>query len=487
MKKVILILFLPLLIFAQDSHYWNIFSGNLSSLLGASSIAGIDDFSTAFYNPGYLGKVSPNFSLNGNIFSFQENKAYNAAGANNNTYSSSFGILPNMTAGPVPVQLDKKGRLGYVIFQKSYASNDYSFIKQEFRDLIPSFEINNHTIYEGDEFYSGEFELNKDLTEYWAGISWGRYENGFGFGISFFAAIRNQQNFFQLNSLAADLQNDVAVTTNLRYKLDMFDVRLLAKVGAVYENEDLRLGLTFTTPSVHFYSDASLGGYISSTGLYYRDDEDNLHGPHDFVATNTEKNLSTNYRSPFSIGFALLKKINGFKFGFGAEYFSSISLNTVISPKDAEFVITNPSGEELPVNGKLAVLTTYQEASKVFNYGFFVERELTKKLAMYFNFRTDFSASKKHGEEFVYVNNDMWNFYHLTLGAIYKTRKISVGIAAQYSLSRDKNISSLTNLNSNGINSDDFFLINNDNTEMNLVYNRLLISVGITYFLEPLF
>ncbi len=486
MKKVILILFLPLLIFAQDSHYWNIFPGNLSSMLGAASIAGLDDFSTAYYNPGYLGKLSPNFSLNGNIFTVQGNKAYNAAGENNDAFTSSFDILPNMTAGPIPLQLDKKGKLGYVIFQKAYAYDDYSLLKQEFNDLIPAFDVNNHLIYNGDEFYSGEFEFDRYLTEYWAGISWGRYDNGFGFGISFFTAIRDQQNFFQLNSLAADLENEVAVTTNLRYKLSMFDVRLLAKVGAIYESEDFRIGITFTTPSVHLYSSALLGGYVSSTGLFYRNDEGNIQGPHDFIATNTGKDLISNYRSPFSAGFAFVKIVDEYQFGFGGEYFAHISFNTVVSSENSNFIIINPSENELPINGKRAVLTTFQEASSIFNYGFFIGRKITQELTAYFNFKTDFSTSKKHGNEFVYVNNDMWDFYHLTLGAIFQTQKISVGIAAQYSLSRDKNIPSLTNLNSNGINSEDFFLINNDISEMNIIYNRLLISLGITYYLEPL-
>jgi hypothetical protein len=491
MKRTIAIisLFLFQNLAAQDSHEWNLFSGNEASLLGAASIAGVDDFSTAFYNPGYLAYVNKNFSLNGNLFSAQEIKAENAAGENNNIYTSLFNIIPNMTAGPLPFQLDKKGSFGYIIFEKQYAANTYSYLKQEYADLIHEFDFgeNSPTFFEGNEFYSGEFTYEKSLTEYWAGISWGRSSKHWGVGFSLFGALRSQKNSFDLYSLAADMQNDIAVTTNFKYNLDYFNVRLILKTGIVYNDDDFRFGLTFTTPSVHIYGNGNIGGNISSTGIFYRDENNNVYGPFDFIATNREQNLPTYYRSPSSAAFGLVKKFGTTEIGIGGEYFASLPLDVVISPEDARFVIINPSDEDIEANGKLIILTTHQVSREIFNFGFSIKQYLSKKFTAYFNFHTDFSTQKKNDDKFIYVNNEIWDIYHFTTGVIYRTKKTLIGTSVQYSFSRDKNLTSFTNLNSSPLENNEMFLINNEPTSMDIIYNRILISVGITYFIEPLF
>ncbi len=487
MKKIVLIAFFVSSAFAQDSHQWNLFSGNAATLLGAAAIAGVNDYSTAFYNPGNMGNLDENFSLTGNLFSAHEIRAYNGAGENNDVYTSLFDIIPNMTAGALPFQFDKKGRLGYVIFEKQFINNNYSYLKQQFVDLISEINLGSSAnLFAGDEFYSGAFVFEKYITEYWAGLSWGRASGHWGLGFSLFTALRKQKSIFELYSVAADLQNSTAMTTDFKYMLDYFDVRVLLKTGISYNDETLRFGLTFTTASSHIYGKGNLGGNISSTGIFFHDDEGNVYGPHDFIATNKESALPTNYRSPFSLGFGIAKTLGETEIGFGCEYFGKLSIGNAITPSNSHFVIINPQNDDISANGKLIVLTTYQQSDAVFNYGFSVKQDFSEEISGYLNFRTDFSTTPKQSNELIFVNNEAWNIYHVTIGAMYKTPKITIGAGVQYSFSRDKGMTSFTNLNSTPLENNEMFLINNDPTDMRISYNRILISVGITYFIEPL-
>ncbi len=489
MKKLLLSILIFCNYFAQDSHQWNLFPGNEASLLGAASVAGINDFSTAFYNPGNLGNLNKKFSLNGNLFSAQEIKAYNAAGENNDIYTAAFSIIPNMTAGHLPINIDPKGQFGYIIFEKEFDDLSYSYIKQETTDLIPEVDLGENfpKLFSDKEFYSGEFSYDKYLTEYWAGISWGRATKHWGIGITLFSAFRSQRNTFELRSLAADTENDVAVTTSFKYSLEYFDARILMKLGLVYIEENFNFGLTFTTPSAHIYGSGDLGGNITSTGIFFRDENNQAYGPYDFIATNKERDLPTNYSSPFSFAVGFTKRFKDMQIGIGAEYFARIKPKIVVAPNNTHFVIINPSNEDLSANGKLILLTTYQQSKPIFNFGISINKKLSEKITSYFNFRTDYSTVVDNSDEFIYVNNEAWNIYHITLGAMYKAKKTLIGTSIQYSFSRDKNIIGFTNLNSNPLQHNEMFLINDSPTNMNIVYNRLLISVGITYFIEPLF
>ncbi len=483
MKKIFLILFISVTLFAQDSHYWNIFPGNNAMLYGASAIAGVNDFSTGYYNPGNVGFVDKNFSISGNLFYFEGSKLFNGAGEANDINSGVFEWLTNMTAGPIPFQLDKKGVLGYIVFQKQAAIQNYTLIKHEYKDLIS--EVSSGTrppIFSGKEFYTSDFNFKVNLYEYWAGLTWGRATKHWGIGFSAFVPWRTQTNFFQLYSSASDLQNNVAVTTDFNYTIDYFDARILLKTGLVYKGDDFNFGFTFTSPSVHLYGQAEVRGKITSTGFYLTDTNNVVSGPYDFIATNRENRLPTDYASPLSFAAGFVKKIGTLEAGFGFEYFDGIRRKVFVSPSDKNFVIINPQPDSISVNGKLVLLTTYQKSKPVLNFGFSLKNNFNEKLSLGFTFRTDFSTTDKKDDKYVYINNSAWNIYHITFGGVYKVGKTTLGLNLEYSFSRDKNMVSYTNLNSQPLENNQMFLINRSNAKTNISYNRLMLSVGITYF-----
>jgi hypothetical protein len=54
---------------AQDNHYWSQQYGAESTLLGGAMVAGANDNSAIYYNPGSLGFiVNPSLSIDANVY-----------------------------------------------------------------------------------------------------------------------------------------------------------------------------------------------------------------------------------------------------------------------------------------------------------------------------------------------------------------------------------------------------------------------------------
>jgi hypothetical protein len=477
---------------AQDNHYWNIFGGNESAVLGGVVLDGVNDYSTSYFNPGNIAFLkNSGLGVSGNIYGYMNFKHQNANGEGNDAIKEKFDILPNMSAGASPFNPKADSKIGYLFFERQSASVGLNTRVDKYYDVIPtrSFNLDNHIVnfYDGMERYIGEINTDHQLTEYWGGVCYGKkLSDKIGIGFTLFGSMRDQTKKTDLSLFAVDTANSVSATTDWNYFIDYIDYRVLGKFGFVYKSESFNFGLTVTTPSLHIYGTGIIGGRVTSTGVYVGKIEGtHMNRPYDYVASKRESDVSTKYESPLSIGIGIKKDFGSWRIRFAAEWFNDVSNHVLIQADDPFFTITNPetatSGRK-KVIVKIPLLSIKQQAKTIINYGIAVEKQFTKSLLFYLSCRTDYSSFKS-GEDYDITlgKDDDWDIFRFTTGGTYKFSKTILGLGFQYSFSRDNNLISDINLNPHRIDNNTLFLLNTTPTTTKIIYDDFKLILAFTY------
>lgn len=477
---------------AQDNHYWNLFTGNESAVLGGIVLDGVNDYSTSYFNPGNIAFLkSSGLGVTGNVYAYLNYNHENAAGEGNDFTKKKFSFLPNMGAGAAPFNKEDNSRIGYLFFARQSAALTMNNRVEELYDVIPtrSFNLNDQTVeyYKGDERYIGEINTDHQMTEYWAGISYGKkFSDNFGVGFTLFGSIRDQIKKYDLNIFAVDIENSLSATTDWNYMMDYLDFRILGKLGLVYKSESFNLGLTLTTPSIHLYGTGVIGGRVTSTGVYIgKIPNTNISRPFDYVASKRESDVVTNYISPLSIGIGLKKDIGSWRIRLAAEWFNKIPEHTLIQAEDPYFTITDPTNDSSRVVAEIPLLKIQQKGKSIINYGIALQKTFSEEFVAYLSFRTDFSNFEKSNENsFTVGETDDWDIYRFTTGGTYQFSRTIIGLGFQYSFSRDRNKISLSNLNPKQITENDLFLLNTTPTNSSIVFNEYKLILAFTYLFD---
>lgn len=477
---------------AQDNHYWDLFTGNESAVLGGIVLDGVNDYSTSYFNPGNIAFLSSTgLGVSGNVYGYIDYVHVNAAGEGNNLSNEKFAVLPNMGAGASPFNPEDDSRIGYLFFERHSAAIGLNSRVEELYDVIPtrSFNLNNHIVnyYEGDERYIGEINTDHRLTEYWGGVSYGKkISDQLGIGFTLFGSMRDQIKKHDMSIFAVDIDNSVAATTDWNYLIDYIDYRILGKLGLVYKSKSFNLGLTLTTPSVHIYGTGVISGRVTSTGVYVGEiPNTNIRRPYDYVASKKESGVVTNYISPLSIGFGFKKDLGSWKVRLAVEWFNKVSKHTLMQAEDPNFIITNPNIDSTEIIAEVPLLSINQQAKSIINYGIALERRFSENILAYFSFRTDYSSFEKDDEPNLTLGEiDDWNIYRFTTGGTYQFSKTIIGLGFQYSFSRDDNKVSNTNLNPKQITENSLFLVNRTQTNSRIFYNEFKLILAFTYLFD---
>ena len=477
---------------AQDNHYWNLFTGNESAVMGGIVLDGVDDYSTSYFNPGNIAFLkSSGLGVTGNVYAYLNYNHENAAGTGNDFTKKKFSILPNMGAGAAPFNKEDNSRIGYLFFERRSAALTMNSRVEQIYDVIPTrlFEINGQTIkyYEGDERYIGEINTDHQMTEYWAGISYGKkISEKFGIGFTLFGSMRDQIKKYNMNIFAVDVNSSLSATTDWNYMIDYLDFRILGKFGLVYKSESYNLGLTLTTPSVHLYGTGVIGGRVTSTGVYVGNiPNTNISRPYDYVASKRESDVATNYISPFSIGIGLRKDIGSWRIRVAAEWFNKIADHTLIQAKDPYFTISDPTSDSSQVIAEIPLLKVQQKGKSIINYGIAIQKTFSDEFVAYLSFRTDFSNYEQSNKNnFTIGETDDWNIFRFTTGGTYRFSRTIIGLGFQYSISRDSEKISQANLNPKQITENDLFLLNTTPVQSSIIFDEYKLILAFTYLFD---
>jgi len=492
-KNILLLIFaLFSMLSAQDNHYWNLFTGNESAVLGGIVLDGVNDYSTSYFNPGNIAFLSSSgLGVSGNVYAYLDYAHENAFGEGNDYTKKKFSVLPNMGAGASPFNPEDDSRIGYLFFERHGTALTLNSRVERPYDVIPtrSFNFDNHIVsyYEGDEEYIGEVNTDHQLSEYWGGVSYGKkMTENIGIGFTLFGAMRDQIKRHDISLFAVDSDNSVAATTDWNYYIDYLDFRLLGKLGLVYKSKSFNLGLTLTTPSLHVYGSGVISGRVTSTGVYIGEiPNTSISRPYDYVASKKESDVKTNYSSPLSIGFGLKKDFGSWRVRVAVEWFDNIPKHTLLQAEDPNFTITNPNIDSTEIIAEVPLLKINQQAKSIINFGIALERKFSKNILAYFSFRTDYSSFQKDdGVSITIGETDDWDIYRFTAGGTYQFSKTIIGLGFQYSFSRDSDIISYTNLNPQQITENSLFLINTTPTNTKVIYNEYKLILAFTYLFD---
>lgn len=394
---------------AQDSHYWTHQYGTRSTLLGGLVTGSVLDLSGTYYNPGGLSLIDdPETILAAKVFHYPSITLKGLAGSNLDINSSNFGPAPSLVAGMIKFKWLGKHWLGYSVLTRHEVKLGLSGTLIESGDVI--FDS------PGEEDIAIDFRLNESLTEPWWGITWSyKINNNIGIGISQYLAFRNHSVNFQTFAEALTTSGEI-VMTNFKRDFKYSYYRILWKLGLAFDFDRITLGLTVTPPSLKLYGKGHTGINITVVGQ----DMDGDGANDNYMATDFQDGLDSDYRTPLSLGIGLTYKFENFRLYGSAEWFNSVGKYDVMRGED--FTVQS-TGESLP--NKVT-----HELDSVLNYGFGIEYTFNPNLKTYSSFTTDFSARRPGSDTNLSVTD--WNIYHIMGGTTFTIKGYSFTLGLGY-------------------------------------------------------
>ena len=251
-----------------------------------------------------------------------------------------------------------------------------------------------------------EVRLEQDLDESWFGATWSKkLSPRVGIGVSPYVAVRSQRSRAQIVGQAMASDGSGAATITIR-GFQFSNYRLLAKAGASFALEKVNLGLTLTTPGVKLFGsgDAGIDRYRvgqSSNGL------GNL------FTTGFEEGLSSEWKSPLSIGAGATVPMGSTTLYFTGEWYDQVDEFKVL---DVGTVVDQVSGLPVPFE-------VVHQARSVTNGGIGLEHAFGPKFTGFASFSTDFSTADEGASDTALSN---WDIYLVSGGNHVPGREIRV-------------------------------------------------------------
>lgn len=417
-----LLIFTSLLIastsFGQLGNYWTLQVGTEGTLLSGALIGAKNNNSGAFYNPASMASDSESsFSFNTSLFRIHFLNYKNLFGPNTKLKYNTGNFDPIFLSFLVPKKNKLNIKLGLSVMGKQ--STDFRFQDRIYLGDFSFPLLPNQT---GD--YEGIYDYRLRSSEYWVNFSSSRKINEkWSMGLTLTAGIRTldyEEN--QLSNYVSKDQNDQFFTATFQnlIKAYMYNVKLIAKVGAIYSlNENSRIGLNITSQSLNVFGNGSTKRIISQTNLnVLLLDSTNVIGDDKLISSYAD-GLKSNHKSPLSVAIGYNAEYENYKFGFAIEYFHKIDPYALIKGKDQNTLI-NSSGVEI---SEADFLTLYYGQRSIVNFAFGFERHINDVVTILTGFRTNFSTSINFPSSDVFLENYIYDvkidYYHLTGGSTF--------------------------------------------------------------------
>lgn len=414
---------------AQDAQPWNYQFGPRGSLMGGAMVGGVRDTSATFYNPGALGFVhNPSLSVSANLYRYEEVSLDNGAGTGSDLSSDEVLIVPSLIAGVLDIDASERHTIAWSVLARNRTKITDSARVDDQRDVLLN-EFNP-----GLEDFTGQYTFDKDLYEYWAGLSYGYKVNDWlALGLSNFLALRNEKFSEQAYARAVneDAFNNPIFTnagTNQFLSYDITTLNLLWKGGVAFEFDALKFGVTATSPGVNLYGSGTVNGDLSVFNLDF-----NRTGlPSSFVANDRQSSLDADYRTPASLaaGVEYNFEDSGTLLAASTEWFGGQGQYSMVKPRSKEFV--RPTGA-VPGLDSAEFFRVLDSGDAVLNVAVGVEQKLTEKFSLIGSFRTDFETHQEIQDAGMQRALSSWDLYHFTLGGIYKRERSDVSFGIEYS------------------------------------------------------
>lgn len=387
---------------AQTTQYWTDQFGNRAQLLGGAVIASDESLSSVFYNPGLLGTgAGSELIVTGNIFEAETLTVREVEPPNREVSDSRFRLLPSMVAGEIFGSWLGDNRLAYSFFTRanSRLRADTLFGSDKFPDLPL-------------DFLSNSLRIDSSMSEYWGGFTWGRgIGDNQGLGVSMFVGARNHRSRVQTVDQAIFEDGDLGLAIRAE-DFDFNNYRLFWKLGYSTEFVGWKIGATLTTPSINLFGSGKLK-FDDSLVLTGRPEDSR-------ITTTFQEDLSTEYKTPLSIGLGASRNWDRWSLHFSMEWYDSVAPFTVI---DGENFFSQTTGEEFDPDITHAL-------DSVVNFAIGIERTFASGVRAYGSFRSDFGAATNEFKTNMAVLN--WDLWHLSGGTTFAVGSTDMTLGVAY-------------------------------------------------------
>ena len=477
-------------IHAQDRQYWDQLGiGGKTALLGGIAVGGVRDYSATFFNPGALGFLSRNsLNFNFNMYGIKDFRFPQGGGPNIDSRYSRVSLYPASLAGSLPIGSDTLSRFSYMIYSTGYSYLRISERYEGFQDVIPtrppSFPGAGNN-FEGNEYLINQGKIDALLSEVSVGFGYGKkISDNVGLGVTLIGAYRDQTKIRYETYSAFDTTQRRAATSDVYVDLDYWAIRFSLKFGLSVEWENLKLGATFTTPSLALKraSGGTDHASLTSNNVFVLVDTTNhIDRPVDFIASDRQEGLPVNYRTPFSIAAGVEYTVSDeTKIHLAFEWFGPLDTYVVMQPESERFIQSNPvTGREY---NSADILRVYDSMKPVFNAGVAVEKKITEKLNGYAAFRTDFSNANFEDINGLFIGITDLNIYHFTTGVSMDLNDRFVGIGFEYSHGQRPDALQLFNFPTGPVEQGDLAILSRRGT-CKAIYNNFNLFFGVTQLL----
>jgi hypothetical protein len=367
-------------------------------------------------------------------------------------------------------------------------SNGYSYVRaseryEGFEDVIPSRPPppgGTSNAFDGEELLINQGKLDALLQEVSVGFGWSRkISDNLGIGFSLFGAYRDQTKIRYESYQAFDTTYQRSATTDIYIDIDFWALRFYGKFGLSAEWEDLKIGITVTTPSIAFIGGGTDGASFTSNNVYASiDSSTNEVKPVDIIASDRQEGLTPKYKSPFSAAAGFEYRISEVtKIHFAFEWFAPLSSYVVLQPESHSFIRNIPTNTYSSNSADL--LKVYDAMKSVFNFGTALEQKLTGKFTGYLAARTDFSNANYSEIEGLAVGFTDFDIYHFTVGTSFEMNNTFIGLGLEYSHGQRSDFKQIFNFPIGRIEPDDIVLAS-EREKTKAIYNNFNVFFGVT-------
>lgn len=394
---------------AQDTHYWTHQYGTRATLLGGAVIGSLLDLSATYYNPGMLPLIDkPALILGARVLEFTNIDIPNGGGDGVNLDNGNVGLAPSMLAGRFRFGWLKDNFLGYSIFSRQKFKVRMDAHLEVGREMLPSSsDLNN---------FVGDVRLNVKLSEVWWGLTWARkLSHNMGFGVSQYVAVRSHRGRYEALVQGLNIDGSAVLAIDdeeYRYR----DWRTLWRFGLGLDFNNLTLGLSLTTPSLHLAGHGRAGVNQTVIGKDVNGDG----AAETFLANDLQDNVSSEFKTPISVGFGASYKYRRMRMHLSAEWFAAVDKFDVL---DTEPFVSQSSGDTLRND-------VIHAMAEVINFGIGIEQQLGKRTWVFASFSTDFSGDDSDSQSNLTLTN--YDIYHIKIGTSFQSGRSEFTLGIGY-------------------------------------------------------
>ncbi|WP_136480910.1 hypothetical protein [Cognatitamlana onchidii] len=466
-RFLLIVFFVGGLIAAQENNYWNFHQGAIASLTGGAAVANAKNQAAAYYNPGLLPFVKNNsVSLNMQSFFFNSLLIENGAGDHIDLEQSAVGIVPSSSYGVIKNNEESKWTLSFGIITQAFSDYGLGAYNETQLDVISSNP--------GEETYLANYNYNTRLKENWLGLATGYEINkNFGVGLTTFIVAKSIDYIQSTNASAilVDQENDFVRTianTSLNENFAYRSAGLVFKLGLSYRIENLRLGLTLSSPliNVDFIGKGNINRelFITSDNT----DESNIR------QVAFQEKINTINKLPFALDLGATYQFGKTELSARIAHYLGVGTYELIEKEefDNSSMFNQFSAFGVP---KTAI-------KSVTNFGIGLAQELNAKTTLYLGFNTDnnsFDDSKLNRATDFVPSISQWDLMNVSAGLSHYLKHFQLIYGLSYISGRSTGDSQIINISDP---LEENFLLGELTSNTKTSINQLNLNIGFVYY-----